>query len=73
MFKAFLKIVCQRVTISGKEPAKDIDISGIGTVIFLSTEQKTSHTFLIISVNGSETIFCLTVRKKSNLLFQFAR
>ncbi len=39
MFKAFLKIVCQLVTNSGKEPAKDIDISGIGTVIFLSTEQ----------------------------------
>jgi hypothetical protein len=45
------------VTNSGKEPAEDIDISGIGTVIFLSTEQKTSLTFLIIPVNGSETIF----------------
>jgi hypothetical protein len=64
MFKAFLKIVCQRVTISGKEPAKDIDISGIGTVIFLSTEQKTSLTFLIIPVNGSETILFDSKKEK---------
>ncbi len=64
MFKAFLKIVRQRVTNSGKEPAKDIDISGIGTVIFLSTEQKNSLTFLIIPVNSSETILFDSKKEK---------